>query len=67
MTAPAALLALDVRALLARPLSELRGFVHPDGRPMSPRQAREALAEQLASGHELLPIGPRAPFDFTKK
>lgn len=67
MTAPAFALALDVPALLARPLSALRGFTDQSGRPMAPRQVREALAEQLASGNELLQIGPRAPFDFTKK
>jgi hypothetical protein len=67
MTAPAFLLALDVPALLARPLSELRGFADAAGRPVTPRQVRDALVEQLASGNELLPIGPRTPFDFTKK
>lgn len=67
MTAPAVHLALDLRTVLARPLHELRGFTHPDGRAMTPRQARAALAAQLAEGNELLPIGSTAQFDFIKK
>lgn len=67
MTAPAVHLALDLRTLLARPLHELRGFTHPDGRAMTPRQAHAALAAQLAEGNELLPIGNNAPFDFIKR
>lgn len=49
-------LALDVRQALLRPLSELRGFARPDGTPMTPRQARDALADQLAAGVEILAI-----------
>lgn len=67
MSAPAVHLALDLRTVLARPLHELRGFTHPDGRAMTPRQARAALAAQLAEGNELLPIGNSTPFDFIKR
>ena len=67
MTAPLVHLAIDVRSVLARPLHELRGFAHPDGRAMTPRQAKAALAAQLAEGHELLPIGRSTPFDFIKR
>ncbi len=67
MTAPLVHLAIDVRSVLARPLHELRGFAHPDGKPMTPRQAKTALAAQLAEGNELLPIGNSAPFDFIKR
>ena len=67
MTAPLVHLAIDVRSVLARPLHELRGFTHPDGKPMTPRQAQAALVAQLAEGNELLPIGNSAPFDFIKK
>ena len=67
MNAPAVHLALDLRSVLARPLHELRGFTHPEGRPMTPCQARAALAAQLAEGNELLPIGSTAAFDFIKR
>ena len=66
MTTPLIHLAIDVLTVLARPLHELRGFTHPDGRAMTPRQAKAALVAQLADGHELLPIGNNAPFDFIK-
>jgi len=67
MTPPTHPLAVDVRALLQRPLSELRGFTDPAGRPVSPRQARTALVAEQASGHELLPIGGTHQFSFIKK
>ena len=67
MTAPLVHLAIDVRSVLARPLHELRGFSHADGRAMTPRQAKAALVAQLAEGHELLPIGNSTPFDFIKR
>lgn len=67
MTAPTPQLAVDVRSLLARPLSELRGFTDPAGRPITPRQVREALVAELASGNELLPVGRATQFDFIKK
>ncbi|MGV8865535.1 MAG: hypothetical protein ACOH2S_01340 [Janthinobacterium svalbardensis] len=67
MTAPVVHLALDLRTVLARPTHELRGFTHPDGRPMTPRQAKAALIAQLAEGNELLPIGSTAAFDFIKR
>ena len=67
MTAPFVHLAIDVRSVLARPMHELRGFTHPDGKPMSPRQAQAALMAQLAEGYELLPVGSSTPFDFIKR
>ena len=56
MTVAPAGMALDIRGLLARPMSELRGFTYPDGRPMTPRQVKHALLEQLAAGHEILKV-----------
>lgn len=67
MTDPLAHLAIDVRSVLARPLHELRGFTHQDGRAMTPRQAKAALVAQLADGHELLAVGRSTPFDFIKR
>ncbi|MGX9715071.1 hypothetical protein ACWYXJ_12530 [Janthinobacterium lividum] len=64
MTAPPVHLAINVRSVLARPLHELRGFTHLDGRAMTPRQAKTALVAQLAEGHELLPIGRSPPLLF---
>ena len=59
--------ALDIRSLLSRPMSELRGFTHADGRTMTPRQAQTALLDQLANGNELLPVGGTNSFNFTKR
>ena len=67
MTAAVPQLAVDVRTLLNRPLSELRGFTDPVGRPLTPRQVRAALVAELAVGHELLPVGHTHQFDFIKK
>lgn len=67
MTAPAPSLAVDVRTLLQRPLSELRGFTDLAGKPLTPRQVRIALVAELASGHELLPVGRTTQFSFIKK
>ncbi|OFJ49580.1 hypothetical protein BA896_012605 [Janthinobacterium lividum] len=67
MSAQPVHLAIDVRSVLARPLHELRGFTHPDGRAMTPRQAKAALVAQLAEGNELLSIGRSAPFDFIRR
>lgn len=67
MTAPIPSLAVDVRTLLQRPLSELRGFTDPDGKPLTPRQVRSALVAELASGNELLPVGRATQFNFIKK
>lgn len=67
MTAPIPSLAVDVRTLLLRPLSELRGFTDPDGKPLTPRQVRIALVAELASGNELLPVGRANQFNFIKK
>lgn len=41
-------------------------FQHDDGRPMSRDEAFEALCDQLAQGHEVIPIGACNNFDFKK-
>ena len=33
-------------------------FNHDDGRPMSAREAKEKLMDELAKGHEVIPCGP---------
>lgn len=67
MNATTPQLAVDVRALLSRPLSELRGFTDADGRPLTPRQVRTALAAALDAGSELLPVGRTTQFTFKQK
>ncbi len=62
-----ALLSLDIKSMLARPMSELRGFAHADGRPMTPREAQNALLNELAHGRELLPIGRSHVFTTVAK
>lgn len=49
-------MALDIRAVLDRPMSSLQGFTDPDGRALTPRQAKTALLDQLAAGNEILSI-----------
>lgn len=39
-------------------------FRHADGRPVSPTEAKMALMDELAKGHEVLPYGPCEGFDF---
>jgi hypothetical protein len=57
-------IALDVRSMLQRPMSELRGFTDATGHALTPRQAREALQDLLAGGDELLTLGSKPHFNF---
>jgi len=39
--------------------SQKSGFQFDDGRPMNKAQAIDALMDELAKGHEKLPMGPK--------
>lgn len=55
---------ISIRGAMLRPDSELhRVFNHDDGRPMSVREARIALMDELAKGHLYLPLGKCDNFD----
>ena len=41
-----------------------KGFKTNDGRPMTADQVREALMDELAKGHEVIPLGECDNFDF---
>ncbi len=59
---------LSVRgALMNWSDARFRGvFSHDDGRPMSAREAKAMLLEELAKGHEVLPFGPPCEgFDYS--
>lgn len=61
-------IALNVRGFLRNhPFPDgYRGvFKHDDGRPMSPNEARDHLLDELARGHELIPIGTCDNFDYS--
>ena len=60
-------IALDVRSMLTRPLSELRGFTDAAGIALTPRQARDALQDLLADGDELLALGSNTHFNFLQR
>lgn len=57
---------LNVRcALLNWSNREFRHMVR-NGQPLSPREARAALLNELARGHEVIPIGPACEgFDYS--
>jgi hypothetical protein len=57
-------IALDVRGMLQRPMSELRGFTDASGHALTPREAHDALQYLLASGNELLALGSKPHFNF---
>lgn len=62
-------LALSVRGYIAGPDKDLKGLFlnHKTGLPLTPREAREFLMNELVKGHEVLPIGkPCEGFDFKK-
>lgn len=41
-------------------------FTHDDGRPMSTREAKEMLMDELAKGHNVIPCGPVCEgFDYS--
>jgi hypothetical protein len=58
---------LDVRSMLERPMSELRGFADASGHALTPRQVRDALQDLLAGGSELFAIGNNTHFHSTKR
>lgn len=58
---------LDVRgALMNWSDREFRGvFKHDDGRPMSVREAKNALMDEIAKGHEVIPcVNDCEGFDY---
>jgi hypothetical protein len=60
--------ALNVRGFLknARFPRGYRGvFRHDDGRLMTPDEARNHLLDELARGHELIPVGACDDFDYS--
>ena len=57
-------IALDVRSMLQRPMSELRGFTDGAGHTLTPREAHDALQDLLAGGNELLALGAKPHFNF---
>lgn len=62
-------LSLSVRgALLNWSDQEFKGvFSHPDGRKMTPHEAKNALMDELAKGHEVIPCSNGCEgFDFKK-
>jgi hypothetical protein len=50
-------LCLDVRGALHNWTDrQFKGvFKHDDGRPMSPREAKNALMDEIAKGHKVIP------------
>lgn len=60
MTARITHLCLDVRGALHNWSDrQMKGvFNHDDGRKMTPHEAREALMDEIAKGHEVIPCGP---------
>lgn len=40
------------------------GFQHDDGSPMTNAEAKAALLEELARGHEVIPFGQCDDFDY---
>lgn len=54
-------MSLSVRGALNWPKAEMRrlakSMTKPDGSALTPEQAREALMDELAKGHEVVPIG----------
>lgn len=57
---------LDVRRYLKAPKKALQHlFKHPCGtRSMSADEARDALLDELAQGHDFIPVGQCDNFDF---
>ncbi len=60
-------LCLDVRGALHNWSDrEMRGvFKHDDGRPMTPREARDTLMDEIAKGHKVIPCSSECDnFDY---
>jgi hypothetical protein len=56
---------LSVRGALRNAPGSLRGFAHDDGRKMSTAEAFESLCDELAKGHEVIPMGDACEgFDY---
>ena len=57
---------LDIRGALNWENKDLRGmFKHEDGRPMSAREVKRVLIDQIAAGRKFLPVGPACDnFDY---
>ena len=41
-----------------------RGFTTNDGKPMTPEEVRSCLMDELAKGHEVIPLGECDNFDY---
>lgn len=55
---------IDVKGLLMRKDSCLRGWFTKDGKELSPGEAMRYLLEELEKGHSFLPMGPCDNFDY---
>ena len=56
---------LDVRGALKWPKGKLKGmFTHESGRSTTANESRDILLDELAKGHELLPLGPCDNWDY---
>lgn len=66
MTARSYHMALDVRGFLMRAKRrEYKNMLkHESGRPMTEDEAKMALLDELAKGHEFIPYGKCDNFDF---
>jgi hypothetical protein len=59
-------LCLDVRGALHNWTDrQFKGvFLHDDGRKMTAREAKNALMDEIALGHRVIPCAPCDNFDF---
>jgi hypothetical protein len=59
-------LCLDVRGALHNWTDrDFKGVLqHDDGRPMTPREARDALMDVIARGHKVIPCSPCNNFNY---
>lgn len=56
---------LDVRGALKWPKGKLKGmFKHESGRFTTADESRNILLDELAEGHEILPLGPCENWDW---
>lgn len=57
---------MDIRGVLLNWTNKEHGnlFKHDDGRPMTPREAKWALMDELAKGRNFLPMGECDGFDY---
>lgn len=62
-------LCMDIRGFMRNHPNEkdYRGvFQHDDGKPMTPREAREHLLDQLQLGRKVIPCDKCSNFDYQK-